>query len=457
MQANNPLVSDFPSDPILPDRTAFARRLRRALDRHGTGSHRRFAVLFVNIDRFRVVNATYGPRCGDELLEAVARRLRDDLRPADQVARDGGDRFWALLNGIDDRGDAIMVADRLYRLLHKPFAIADHNIVVTASIGIAMAHEDYTEPEEPMRDADVAMDAAKNGNRSSYAIFTPDMLAPFEAQVTLETELRQAIEDNQFELRYQPLVDLGTRRVVGFETLLRWRHPRRGLLTPPEFLDGAIATGLIVPIGWWVLETACAQLHAWRELDPAYNDLVISVNLARRQFSQWVLPQRVARVLEIHGLPGGGLQLELSGADFADQPDVADEILTRLKSLGVKLQLDDFGVGPSTLASLRRFPLDSLKIDGALVNVLQTDARDMAIARHLAALAHALDLELVAGGVETQTQARKLRELGCTAAQGYLFAKPMPADSVSGYLARAYSANTAAVELLRQQCAASAD
>lgn len=429
---------------ILPDRAAFAARLRQAFERRGRGKRGGFAVLYVNINRFRLINAAYGHRFGDLLIEAIAQRLRGDLRPADQVGCNGGDKFWILLNGIQSGDDAINVADRVNRQLREPFDLADRTISVAASIGIAMPDAACTEPEELMRDADIAMDAAKNGSQASYAVFRPEMLVSFKSQFALESELREALAQNQFELHYQPLVDLETRRAIGFEALLRWRHPRRGLLAPPAFLDNAIATGLIVPLGWWVLETACEQLHAWQQLSPACGDLTVSVNLSRRQFAQWVLPQRVARLLELGGIRGECLQFELSGVDLAGEPEVAHEILARLKELGVKLQLDDFGVGQSTLAGLRSFPLDSLKVDGAFVGGMDANSRDAAIVRHLSSLACTLGLELVAEGVETEAQATHLRQLGCTTAQGYLFAKPMLAGDVAAYLERDVSGKAAA-------------
>ncbi|HET7675422.1 MAG TPA: EAL domain-containing protein [Gammaproteobacteria bacterium] len=418
------------------DRAAFIGEVAQALRERSPRHEHNLAVLFIDIDRFRLVNDVYGHRNGDMLLAAIARRLHDGLRPRDRIARNGGDEFWVLLRDIRSREEAIVVADRLHHLFREPFEIGGYRILVTASIGIAIEDIDCQTPEELMRDADVAMYAARSGDRSAYATYKPEMSQPLADRLALESELRVAAAEDQFELHYQPLIELASGRVTGLEALLRWRHPRRGVLAPVEFLDAAVSTGLILPIGWRALETTCLQLREWQALAPAFENLIISFNLINPQYSQWVLPQRAARALEVAKIRGECLQLELAGADLAADADIAEQILTRLKGLGIRLQLDDFGVGHSSLASLRRFPFDSFKVDGSLVRGMLNNRRDAEMVRHLAGLASGLGLEPAAGGVETREQADELRALGFVTAQGFLFAKPMPADAVTAFLSR---------------------
>ena len=420
-------------DPLtgLPNRTLLLERLNHWLDRAGR-TEGRAAVLFVDLDHFKVINDGLGHEAGDNLLLAVAERLRSVLRPSDTVARVGGDEFVLLCEDIASEPAALELVERLTVALDGPLVLGGHQRVVTASIGIALA-EAGTNPEALLRDADAAMYRAKERGRARFELFDEAMRDRSLRWLETERELRAAIEHREFHNLYQPIVD-GDREVIGFEALVRWSHPERGVLSPAEFIPVADQSGLIVPIGDQVLRAACAEAVRW----PVRADgepLKISVNLSPRQVSHPSLVDSLAEVLEETGLEAGRLQLEITETVLIDDTDVALETLNDLKALGVGLVLDDFGTGYSSLAYVKRFPIDMLKIDRSFVDGLSRGgSEDAAIVSAVISMGRALRVNVVAEGVETREQATQLRTLGCEFAQGFLYARPLGADAVADFL-----------------------
>lgn len=416
----------------LPNRVLLMDRLEHLIDR----SRRRqdlFAVLFLDLDRFKVVNDSLGHLVGDRLLVVMAERLEACLRPTDTIARLGGDEFTILLDEIRDVSDACRVADRIREALARPFSIEGHDVFTSASIGIAIGSGDYERPEHLLRDADIAMYRAKADGRGRYKLFDAGMHAEAVELLQLETDLRRAVEREEFALHYQPIVSMETGRTVGFEALLRWRHPQRGLLRPLAFVSTAEDTGLIVPIGWWALEEACRRTAAWRR-SPGGAELTVNVNLSARQFVQPDLLERIERVLEETGLPGTALNLEITESVIMENADFAIGMLAQLGSRGIQLCIDDFGVGYSSLAYLQRFPVRTLKIDRSFISRIGSAGENAEIVRTILTLAHDLGMNAVGEGVETEAQRAHLADLGCELGQGYFFARPLPADEVERYL-----------------------
>jgi len=414
----------------LPNRALFLDRLAYSLARRDRAEIP--AVLFVDLDRFKAVNDSLGHDAGDRLLAAVAGRLRDCLRGADTAARFGGDEFAVLLDRVADLPAAVRVAERIVARVGLPVALGDREVVVTPSVGIALGADVADTAEDLLRFADVAMYRAKALGPGCYEVFYPGMHADALPRLALERDLRLALERGEFVLHYQPLVALPGRGVIGVEALVRWRHPARGLVPPGDFIPLAEETGLILPLGRWVLDEACRQGRAWRDARPDAPPLTISVNVAARQLRSTALLGDVARALAETGLPPGDLQLEITeGAAMADAAATV-VILQELKDLGVRLALDDFGTGHSSLAYLKRFPVDALKVDKAFVTGLGRDPEDAAIVGAIVTLARALGLGVTAEGVETVAQAAVLGGLGCDTGQGYLFARPLPAEEVAG-------------------------
>ncbi|MGH8282170.1 MAG: putative bifunctional diguanylate cyclase/phosphodiesterase, partial [Gammaproteobacteria bacterium] len=335
----------------LPNRSFFMDRLRQVLDRAAKPDADRFAMLFLDLDRFKLINDSLGHSFGDRLLVSIAKRLRACLRPADLIARHGGDEFTILLERIQGLDDATAVADRIHEDLARAFTVNGRDVFSTASIGIVISAPHYQHPEELLRDADTAMYRAKAAGKAGYVVFDDAMHEHVKANLKLETELRHALQRNEFRVYYQPVMELATGRLAGFEALVRWAHPDRGLLAPEHFLAVAEETGLIIPLGWWVMETACTQLAQWRKRYKHLADNIsVSVNIANRQFAHWVLPQRVARVLDMTGISAKNLCLEITETVFMDNPELAVETISRLRTIGVNLQMDDFGTGYSSLS-----------------------------------------------------------------------------------------------------------
>jgi diguanylate cyclase (GGDEF)-like protein len=407
----------------LPNRTLFADRVAQAIAR----AHRRdgrIAVLFLDLDRFKNVNDSLGHAIGDLLLTAVAERLTNCLREEDTAARLGGDEFIISLPDVADAGEAARIATRILGELAKPFKIAGHQLHADGSIGIALYPTDGGNAETLMRNADTAMYHAKESGRANYQFFSAQMTERVSRRLSTETDLRRALERGEFFLHYQPLIDLGAGRVSGAEALLRWPHTEQRCMSPAEFIPIAEDTGLIIPLGEWVLLEACSQAQAWQARCPG---LRISVNLSARQFRQKDLIGMIERVLGETGLAPTLLELELTESMLMHHAEETVGILERLDEMGVHLAIDDFGTGYSSLSYLKRFPIHSLKIDRSFVRDISSDPDDAAIVTAIVAMARSLNLKVTAEGVETEEQAAFLRSLACHQAQGYHFGHPMPA------------------------------
>ena len=401
----------------LPNRVAFEERLRIDLAQ-ARRNHQKVAVMFLDLDRFKAVNDTVGHAGGDQLLQQVAGEFVEAIREGDTVARVGGDEFTFILPGIEHTEDAGVVAERILRSVRQPRMVAGQDFHVTTSIGISVFPKDGSDADALMRNADTAMYRAKERGRDNHQVFTPAMKASLMETLALENDLSHALEREELFLRYQPVVDLSSGRVVGAEALLRWQHPKRGLVQPDEFIPLAEETGLIVPIGEWVLRGACAQAKAWQEdgLGPQW----VSVNVSARQVEQPGLVAAVARALAEHGLHPASLHLELTEGAVMRQMEPVVSTLSQLRAMGLRLCVDDFGTGYSSLGYLKRFPIDTIKIDRSFVRDVTTDQNDAAIVTTVVTMARSLNLRVVAEGVETEAQLGFLREIECDEFQGFL-------------------------------------
>jgi diguanylate cyclase (GGDEF)-like protein/PAS domain S-box-containing protein len=420
----------------LPNRALFIDRITRAISR-ARRSGKSVAVLFLDLDRFKWVNDSLGHEAGDLLLQAVAERLQKCSRPEDTAARMGGDEFVVLVENITDVNDATRLAERIAQELRAPFVLGAHEVFTEASIGITLSSDTENEKaSDLLRDADAAMYRAKNRGGSQHQLFTRNMNTVAQANLELETELRHAIEREEFVLVFQPVVSLATQQIVGLETLLRWNHPERGEVLPGDFIPLAEHTGLIMPIGAWVLRMACRQAQRWQLLFPTGSAPGICINLSARQFQQPDLVQTIADALSEAGLLPQSLTLEITESVIMDDAESTSATLRELKTLGVQLAIDDFGTGYSSLSYLKRFPVDTLKVDRSFVCGLGSDAEDTAIVRAIVTLAKTLGMDVTAEGVETQEHLHQLQTLECDRAQGYYFAPPMSAGEMTHMLAR---------------------
>ena len=410
----------------LPNRTQFMNHLKDAISKYRKNPNPGFAVLFLDLDRFKIINDGLGHLIGDKLLVAIAERIKGTLRPGDVVARIGGDEFTLLIHNVAQVSDATNVAERIQRNLAKPFRLDNYEVFSSASIGIAIADETKRKPEDFLRDADSAMYRAKDSGKARFELFDCEMHNHNLNLLQVETDLRRAIERGEFSVYYQPIVNLVTGATDEFESLIRWEHPTLGLISPDKFIPIAEETGLIIQIGEWVLEESCRQMQEWRGLFPA-RKLTVSVNLSAKQLMHPNLIKRVKEIIKKSGLPFECLKLEVTESVVMDNPELALEVLSELCAFGVRLSTDDFGTGYSSLSYLHRFPFERLKIDRSFIGKMDTDVTSVKIVRTILTLAENLNLEVVAEGVETEAQFLKLRELGCHLAQGYLFSKPVTA------------------------------
>jgi diguanylate cyclase (GGDEF)-like protein/PAS domain S-box-containing protein len=419
----------------LPNRALFIDRLGMAIAHAKRRLSYTYAVLFIDLDRFKNVNDSLGHSAGDELLIAVARRLESCLRPGDTVARLGGDEFSILLDEVADVDHAVQVAQRLHREMARPFKVRGHEVFVTLSLGITLgAGGDYDRPEDVLRDADTAMYGAKSSGKARDAVFDQDMHDRAVALLELETDLRRAIERAEFEIYYQPIVSLDSGRIDAFEALLRWRHPRRGLLHPNGFVPVAEDTGLIVPIGWWVLREACSQLADWQALPAGGEHLAVTVNLSSKQFMQADLVERIQGILSETGVRPDSLRLEITESTIMGQAEDAIAKLLALRGFGVKLYIDDFGTGYSSLSYLHRLPVDALKIDRSFISEMDGGGERSEIVGTIVTLARTLRMDVAAEGIETAEQVSRLRALSCHYGQGYFFSKPLARAAASGLI-----------------------
>jgi diguanylate cyclase (GGDEF)-like protein len=413
----------------LSNRLYLAERIDETVDDLPPGSPG-IALLLLDLDGFKAVNDSFGHAIGDELLMMVARRLHGSLRPEDVAARLGGDEFAVLLEHVDHEA-ALAAAQRVLAAISTPFVLSRSTVAISASIGLVHA-TDARGSQDLLRDADVAMYRAKADGKSRVVSFEPAMQARVLRRLRLETELRRSVEDGDFLLHYQPLVDLDTLEIVGVEALIRWQHPTRGLLPPAEFIDVAEDTGLIVPLGRWVIEQATVDAAAWQ---PASGrPLSIAVNLSPRQLHDPELVEFAAKALDHAGLPAGALIIEITENLLLKDAELARSRLAALRALGIQVAVDDFGTGYSSLAYLDRYPVDILKIDRSFVDSLGDSAKSTALVRSIIDLATALGLDTIAEGVEDRHQLATLRSLGCHFAQGFFFARPRPAGEIVGLI-----------------------
>jgi len=414
----------------LPNRSLFYDRIYHGLAR-ARRADSKVALLLLDVDRFKIVNDSLGHDAGDMLLKAIAMRLNEGVRDMDTVARLGGDEFVVVLEGIHDVDDVMFVANKLLATLARPLEISGHDISTTVSIGVSIFPDDGTDTDELLKNADIAMYKAKEAGKNNCQFYTKGMNATAVNYLLLENDLRRAIDQNQLTLYYQPQIDLHTGQITGVEALVRWQHPERGLVSPAHFIPLAEETGLIVPIGEWVLREACLQKKQW--LNAGNNVGQVAINLSPRQFRQKNFPEKVEAVLREVGLEARYLELEITESCAMEHAGETINQLKQLNQMGIKLSIDDFGTGYSSLAYLQRFPIHKLKIDRSFINDIHDDANDAAIAKTIIGLARNLQLQVVAEGVESISQADWLRNHGCDQAQGFYYAKPMTAAQIENH------------------------
>ncbi|HEV3364158.1 MAG TPA: bifunctional diguanylate cyclase/phosphodiesterase [Acidimicrobiia bacterium] len=421
-------------DPVtdLPNRALFLDRLHHAQARMARVTAH-YALVFIDLDRFKVVNDSLGHAAGDDLLVQVAGRLQGALRAGDTLARFGGDEFVALLEDLESEGEASLIVERLLASLEEPFCLGERELIVTASAGVVIGDGTHLGPEECVREGDVAMYRAKARGGGCFEVFRHDLEGGGLPRLDLEIDLRRALSEGELELHYQPVVRTRGQAVVGVEALVRWRHPVRGLVPPAEFIPLAEETGLILPLGRYVLEEACRQVGDWRRAHPEFNGLVVSVNLSPRQFRQVDLDRQVAEALERSGLDPASLSLEVTEGVMVEDVESATSTLNRLKALGVSISVDDFGTGYSSLSYLKRFPIDYVKIDRSFIAGLDEKV-DSEIVRSVIRLAAAIGIDVVAEGVENAEQLARLEALGCPLVQGYHVARPQPPSDAEAFI-----------------------
>ncbi len=440
----------------LPNRALLTDQLREAIRRTVEQDEYRYAVLFLDMDRFKNINDSLGHVAGDRFLVMIARRLERCVRPGDMVARLGGDEFAILLNDLGDFHDAVRVAERVQKELTRPFNLNGHDVYTTASIGITLSTIGYEHPENILRDADTAMYRAKENGKARHEVFDTVMHARAVALLQLESDLRRAVERGELRVYYQPIVNIETERIAGFEALARWQHPERGLVSPAEFIPVAEDTGLIVEIGQWVLEESCRQMREWQKLSPVFRPLTVSVNLSSKQFAQPDLIDRIKRTLQETDLDPRCLKLEITESVVMKSAETASSMLKQLRALGVHVGIDDFGTGYSSLSYLHRFPVNTLKIDRYFIGKMGTGDENSEIVRTIITLASNLGMEVVAEGIETAEQLAQLRALKCEYGQGFFFSRPLDGKKAEALLVSWSEAEVAACYAADEQLAGDA-
>ena len=445
----------------LPNRELLYDRLTQLIRRSKRDPNHGFALLFLDFDRFKIVNDSLGHEIGDLLLIEIANRLLKELRSVDTIAppltpppipgansgtavRLGGDEFVVVLDHLQNPSDAARVTERLLAAVGAPYDLKGHIVHTTASVGITTSCVGYENPEDMIRDADTAMYRAKAAGKAQYILFDRQMHEDAMARLNLENDLRRAVECGQFILHFQPIVCLSSGNVTAFEALVRWNHPTRGLIPPLEFIPLAEEIGVIVPLGHWILAEACRQLADWRNRRPEFASVGISVNLSRKQLAAPDLLQRIAQVLGETGIRPTDLKLEITESTIMEDGDRGVKVLQQLRKMGVLLHMDDFGTGYSSLSCLHRFPINGLKIDRCFVNNVSERRDYAAVVNAIVSLTRNLDIELVAEGVETHEQARMLQSMGCDLAQGYLFARPLDPTAAEAFLVAQHQADAVA-------------
>ncbi|MGF1539719.1 MAG: EAL domain-containing protein [Pleurocapsa sp.] len=441
IKAEQQLIHDALHDGLtgLPNRTLLMERIDFAIQHAKRNSNYLFALLFIDLDRFKIINDSLGHLIGDKLLIAIAKLLPEGLRSTDTVARLGGDEFVILLDDIQSLADATQVGDRLQHRLSLPFTIEGQTIFTSASIGIALSSTGYQNSSQLLRDADIAMYQAKDKGKARYEIFDQTMYLQTLKTIELERNLRLALSNGELSLQYQPIIYLENNTLAGFEALIRWKHPQQGFISPRDFIPIAEDTGLITPIGHWVISEACQQLVDWQQeyaTIPGIGNLKISINIASQQLQEPNFIDNLDTILQKTGLNPSCLRLEITERVLVDSGQNTQNTILQIKQRKIKLSIDDFGTGYSSLSYLRRLPIDNLKIDRSFVHSLNSDAESLEIVKTIITLAHTLGMDAIAEGVETIEQVKQLRALNCEYAQGYLFAKPLPAKAITSIISQ---------------------
>ena len=436
-RAEEQLVSQALSDSLtnLPNRALFMDHVLNGLERQKRHAEYTFAVLFLDVDRFKVINDGLGHLIGDQLLILLSQRLKKCIRAVDTLARFGGDEFAILMEDVKEIWHVDYLVDRIENEMRLPFHVFGHEIFTAVSIGIAFSNlTDYSHPDEIIRDADIAMYQAKARGKACHVTFDLTMQAEVKTALWVETELRKALGNNEFVVHYQPIISMVNNKIIGFEALVRWNHPERGFLSPLDFMTVAEETGLIIPIGEWVIHEACRQLRQWQEQFPDYRDLTVSVNISSKVFSLPDFYEVIVKILHETGLAPSCLRLEIVERMLIENPEPAADLLKRLKDLNVRFDIDDFGTGYSALNYLRHFPIDGLKIDRSFINALTTDKNNSEIVKTIIALANNLKLDVIAEGIETTEQMEMYRTMKGGYAQGFFIFRPMDSKAIENIL-----------------------